>query len=117
MKPTTPSERHFQPPLTPHSWGMEFTQRGFAPLHAPNKASTFLVMGEDEAFPGLDPGVRVQAAQLVSHPDREMWPFGTFEVEPALTKLCPVAEVRRRPFVKYDGWTIDKDGGGRYTGG
>jgi hypothetical protein len=25
----------FQPPLIPHSWGIEKTQRGFAPLHAP----------------------------------------------------------------------------------
>ena len=56
-------------PLGPQSWGMELTLRGFAPLHAPNKATTFLVVGEDEACRGLDPGVRLQMAQLVSHPE------------------------------------------------
>jgi hypothetical protein len=84
---------------------MELRQRGFAPLHAPNKASSFLVIGEDEACPGLDPGVRVQISQLVSHPDRQMWPFGTFEVEPALIRLTGVVGVRQRLTVMFDGWT------------
>jgi hypothetical protein len=56
-------------------------------------------------------------SQLVSHPDRQMWPFGTFEVEPALIRLTGVVGVRQRLTVMFDGWTIDKDGGGRYTGG
>ena len=59
--------------------------------------------------------VRVQVAQLVSHSDREIWPFGTFEVEPALIRLTGAVEVRRRAIVMFDGWTIDKNGGGRYT--
>jgi hypothetical protein len=47
---------------------------------------------------------RVQVAHLVSHSDREIWPFGTFEVEPALIRLTGAVGVRRRAIV-FDGWT------------
>jgi len=33
-----------------------------------------------------------------------MWPFGTFEVEPALIRLTGVVGVRQRLTVMFDGW-------------